>query len=380
MTRPVDVIVTGFVKSPVILERSLAPLRRIKHEGIVRSIHCVTWSSPELDEYVEPVKSIHGVELTRVPQPEIDGGPNVRGVTYQVKNLEIGLGLLPAEDGLVLKWRPDFVAKHAFLRQKIAGFDVSNAVPDNSWEGIAMPPRAFGQKLWIPWADSNSPFFYEDGVFLGRRRDVHKLVTPLSAADLDLLADPLCGSYAHVVRYGKVFAGRYPLFDRYFRFYRYFAHDLEYRRRVMPFALDNGFFWHLLVAHAWILHSQFHVDIGAPGELLFYANAVNRKTDWRRPESAVVTTPYDDSAEWRAGTGAGAAFPSVSRAYGRLMDDCWQNALFTRMLPDLPRATLAALMANVARCRDGRLGEIEAAFYRQMERLYSENRPVALAS
>jgi hypothetical protein len=43
MQRPVDALVTGFTKSPELLARSLDSLRRLKQEGIIRDIHCVTW-------------------------------------------------------------------------------------------------------------------------------------------------------------------------------------------------------------------------------------------------------------------------------------------------------------------------------------------------
>lgn len=66
--KPVDALVTGFTKSPDLLARSLAPLRRLKHEGIIRNIHCVTWDSPELDVCVAPLNEVHEVQLTRMPQ------------------------------------------------------------------------------------------------------------------------------------------------------------------------------------------------------------------------------------------------------------------------------------------------------------------------
>ena len=191
----------------------------------------------------------------------------------------------------MLKWRPDFIARHSFLRDKILEFDRLCEPPDNTCFGVAMPPRVFREKLWIPWADSNSPFFYEDAVFLGRRQDAEKLVTPIAPADIEILGDALCGSYAHVVRYGKPFAARYPLLETHFRLYRYFLHHAEYRRRLVPYLVDNGFYWHVLIAHAWIMHSHFHVDIGARGDLAFYANAVNREADWSRFETLKVQIP-----------------------------------------------------------------------------------------
>ncbi len=378
MQKPVDALVTGFTKSPDLLAQSLTPLCHLKQEGIIRHIHCVTWDSAEIDSFVAPLKAFGEVRLTRVPQPEVSGNGHKRGVVYQIENLKAALKLVP-DDALILKWRPDFVARHEFLRDKITGFKTWSAVPENVCFGVAMPPRLFQSKIWIPWADSNSPFFFEDAVFFGMRREIERLVTPLTPADIAILDDAACCSYVHVVRYSKMFVSRYPLIENYLKLFRFFPPDFEHRKKIVPYIVDNGFGWHLLIANAWILHSQFHVDIGAPGDLSFYANAVNLDAEWSRPETLKVAFPYDDPTKWRAGTKAGTVFPSVSRAFGRLMDDAWQRALFTTGVTDLPRDTLVGLIENVARCRDGRLAGIEAEFYRNVERIYRSYQPVALA-
>jgi len=369
--RPTDAIVTGFVKSPVILERSLAPLRSLRREGVIRHIHYVTWDSPELDAHLASLENMDDIRLTRVRQPEASGNGNQRGVVYQVRNLEAALALLPNEDALVLKSRPDFVASTALLRDKIVNFDrycapVSTTAPN----GVVMPAPVLASKIWIPWADANQPFFFEDASFLGTQNDVRKLATPLDAADHAMLGVNNCGSYAHVVRYAKIFRERWPLFDGYLRHYDVFVNDFYYRMKLVPAMLDDGFFWHLVIAHAWILYSQFHVDCGEQGDLGFYAGNVNRDADWSRPETLKLANPYDHIANWRGDTRPGEATHSVRRAYGRLVDDAWQAALFTKLLPDFPADMLAALMRNAAACRDGRLGGIERDFYAGLDKFY----------
>ena len=235
---------------------------------------------------------------------------------------------------------------------------------------VKMPKPVLQHKIWIPWADSNQPFFYEDAIFLGRKKDLRKLVTPLTREDIDILADPFCGQFAHVVRYGRIFVSRYPLFAEYLRNYRFFVNDFDYRRELVPHLLNDGFFWHAVVAHAWILHSQFHVDAGRQGEILFYANNVNQNAYWSNPDTLRNAPPYDYIDSWRNGTKPGAAMPSVQRSYGRLADDAWQCAFFTRDLPDFPRATLKRILENVAACRDGRLKGIESDFYRNTAALH----------
>jgi hypothetical protein len=375
--RPVDALICGFAKSPELAEESLAPLLQLKQEQVIRDIRYVTWDSPELDSFVAPIAAMPEVLTTRVPQPQAAGNAKQRGLIYQVRNLEAALALVPGNDGLVLKTRPDFVADAGFLRRKIANFARDCAVPERrSQQGVEMPRPVLENKIWIPWADSNQPFFFEDATFMGTARDVRKLVTPLTAKDMAIMEDLDCGGYAHVVRYARLFTDSWPIFRNYLRHYRCFPNNFDYRMKLVQFMLAEGFFWHLVIAHAWILHSQFHVDIGAPLELCFYPNNINQQADWSRPESLKLANPYDDSANWRIGTMPGEAAESVRRAYARLMDDAWQTQLFTAEMPDLPRETLRDIMQNVA-AGDGRLGGIERDYYQKLESFHRANWPVA---
>jgi hypothetical protein len=61
------------------------------------------------------------------------------------------------------------------------------------------------------------------------------------------------------------------------------------------------------------------------------------------------------------------------------MDDAWQTALFNQPLPDFPRETLCGLMENVAGHRDGRLGEIERAFYTALDAFHRREWPGTMA-
>lgn len=369
--RIADALVTGFVKSPVLLEQSLAPLRSLRRDGVIRHIHYVTWDSPALDAHLEPLAAMDDVQLTRVPQPDVQGTGDQRGVVYQVRNLEAGLALMPDPDALVLKSRPDFVADIAFLRDKILDFDrLCAPVPNRAPNGVTMPPPVLGNKIWIPWADSNQPFFFEDAAFLGTLRDIRRLVTPLDAADHAMLGVNNCGSYAHVVRFSKIFLARWPLFHGYLSHYDFFVNDFFYRSALVSALQKDGFYWHLLIAHAWILYSQFHVDSGAPGALRFYANNVNRDADWSRPETLKLANPYGHIGKWRADMHPGQVLRCIDRAHGRLVDDSWHAALFTQPMPDFSDDMLRAVMTNATASHDGRLAGIERDCYGALENFY----------
>jgi len=380
MSAPIDVVINGFTRSPVLLEKSLAPLRRLHHEGVVRSIQYVTWDSAEIDDCLAPLSGMSEITLTRVPQPQVQGMRVQQGLVYQVENLRAALRLLPQDDSLVLKWRPDVIVKHAFLREKLLSYEGLSQIEPRVCLGVRMPEPVFQRKIWVPWADSNNFFYLDDSVFLGTRSDVHKLVPSITRADLNTIGTGNCTPYAHVVRYATPFLARYPLFNAYLKRYRLFRHEIDFRELLVRCGVDDGFFWHLIVAHAWILHSHFHVDIGAQGDLSFYATAVNLKADWSKFETLRSTNPYDNVEGWRAGTVPGRALPSISRVYGRLMDDRWQKAMFTQEMPDLPRDMLIGMMENVAGCSDGRFHEIEADFYKKVEAIYGAFGSLAVAS
>jgi hypothetical protein len=374
MVRPVIALVTGFTKSPELLERSLAPLRALRGRGVVGRILYVTWDDPGITRFVAPATAMDGVELVRVPQPALTGPRLKVGVGYQIHNLRAALARIPEDDALIVKLRPDFIADAEFLARKIAGFD-SLCAPSCLAEqfDVVMPSSPFAAKLWIPWADANLPLHCEEAAFIGLKCDVAKLADP-AALDLlgsDLLTGRTYSWFAHVARYAAVFAPRYPIFDNYIRNFRYFINDSGYRMAMMPLALQKTFFWRLLVANAWILATSFHVDCGGPGELTFYANSTNRDADWGAPQHLRVHPPYANVADWRAAQAPGGMLQGASRMHARLVDDSWQHALFTRdTLVDLTPDNLRGALGRVVQY-DAEIPDMaEEAFYATLDTVY----------
>jgi hypothetical protein len=209
---------------------------------------------------------------------------------------------------------------------------------------------------------------------MGLKRDVTMLASREAERHLDVLADGSCGWFAHVVRFAVPFLRDYPVFERYMRDFRYFPNDFDYRMALLPTLAGDAFFWHLVVAHAWILATSFHVDCGLPGDLLLYTNISNSKADWSSLGSLAVNSPYDKVAEWRGYQNPGGMMPCAMRAYGRLVDDSWQHALFaTPVLRDLSPENLRGLLRNVAHYKRGVLANAEADFFRHLAAFHRDH-------
>jgi hypothetical protein len=372
VTRPTDAIVTGFTKNGELCRRAFAPLLELRQQGTLRDIHYVTWDSEALNEFVAPANDL-GVTITRVKQPEASGNPNQRGIVYQTHNLEAALSRIAEPDALLVKLRPDFIFRTEFLKNKLQSFDklCAPTSKQNAWD-VKMPRSPFKQKIWLPWADANQPFFYEDAAYIGLKCDLEKLIPKNVAASHALLADMSSGSLVHVLRYIDAFLPRFPIFRYYVENYGAFANDLAYRERLVGMLLADGFFWHLIVAHAWILHTSFHVDCGEPGDLEFFPNTVN--PEWDDFEKLKLATPYDQIRYWREGTKAGCeALPALSRRYGRLVDDTWPHAFFGNRMSDMPDGMSGRLARGVALYSTGYLDEIENAFYAKLAAFHREH-------
>ena len=170
----------------------------------------------------------------------------------------------------------------------------------------------------------------------------------------------------------------YPIFEVYLRNFRYLLDDEAYRGKMVVPMLESGFFLHLLIAHAWILTTSFHVDCGDPGDLMFFPNLFNRDVDWSRLETLRNSPPYDNVAGWRQGAAAGKFLPCIARLFGRLMDEKWQQELFTTLaLPDIRPDALCSALRNTMLYRQGVLADEERDFERRLAALYAEHWPAA---
>ena len=204
---------------------------------------------------------------------------------------------------------------------------------------------------------------------MGLKRDLALLVTREFEEQLGVLDDPDCGIFVHALRWGSIFLERFPIFERYLAEYGAFLNDIAYRKTLIPLLLDDPFFWHLIVANAWILWTGFHIDSGQSGDLLFFPNNINQDSDWSALARLKVAPPYDDLMRWRVASRVGVGLlPAVDCLYGRLTDNSWPHAMFTQSHSDVPVATRAQVALVLSHYHAGALQAVENAFYEKLAR------------
>lgn len=375
LARSAVAVVVGFTKREGLLPKSFAPLCALKAAGVLDRILYVTWDKPDLDPFVADAAAMDDVELVRIPEPAVEGLPYQKKHFYQTHNIAEALKLVDGDDTLVLKTRPDVVFDPNFIAGKIRAFDFLCAPRRPERIKVRMPRSPFAMKVWMPWADSNQPFFFEDGIFAGLKRDLVKLATPKSDDIVRDFGDADSAWIVHIGRYLAPFLKDYPIFRNYLKNFRVFRQDNNYRRLQMAQVYQDPFFWHLVLANAFILAENFHVDCGYPGQIVFLPPEGADDAFAGKPIAQIPSrTPYTTIETWRTGQKPGSLSMSIARIFGRLVDDSWQRALFNAPLADLTPDNLVGTLERIATYREGGdLAEVEAAFYAKLDRIYREH-------
>jgi len=372
MARSAVAVVVGFTRIPGLLEASFAPLVSLKRRGVLDRILYVTWSRSDLDPWIAAAAAMPEVELVRIPEPALSGQPYQKKHFYQTHNIAAALAMVDDDDALIIKLRPDQIIDEAFLASKIWGFDTVCAPSRLAQKiGERMPASPFKMKIWTPWADSNQFFFMEDGIIGGLRRDVAKLMTTKGDELVRRYGDANSAWIVHIARFIAPFLRDYPIFRKYLdNFTCYPQHD-ACRIAMLSAVSGDPFFWALVIVNAWILAVNFHVDAGLQGQISFYPTEDRAK----KAGSGVPLLPFDsrppyDYVErWRQGQKPGSVSENVSRLYGRLVDDSWQHAIFTRPMADFPIDHIRGILRCNTLYKQGAFAEIEEPYYRTIRRL-----------
>lgn len=366
---------TGLAPSAPLLEASFAPLIALHREGVLQRIVYVTWDDAKYDSHVAPAAAWPEVEIVRIPQPELSGPYYRKSFVYQNRTQAAGLRHIGDTDELVVKLRPDFIFDKSFLAAKIASFETWRAAPDfSSFVKVPTPPSPFAARIWVPWATANLPFYMEDGAFMGLCSDLQKLARPEAETLALQYGTEETVIICHALRFLMPFLDDYPLFERLLRQFHIFRMENGYRSKFLTASLTDPFFWHFLIAQAWITATSYHIDCGGQGSL----RLVQTKTAHENAGKPIAEIPdnvlYADVEGWRREQKPGTMMPLLMHLCGRLVDDDWQRAVFSGpvQMGCMPEVLLSVLN-NLRLYPTGLLDEMEDTYYEAMDRLYVEH-------
>lgn len=374
--RPVIAVVTGFNKIEVLNRLGFEQLRKLHAAGVIDRILYVTWDSPRLDPLIEPIATVPGLELVRIPEPQIEGVSLQKSITYQIRNLEYALELIDDDDALLLKTRSDLIfANENFIREKIETFDSWSAPSDlPSRLKLHTPPPAFTRKLWIPWASASEPMFFSDVAFIGLKRDIHKLADRRAEPYLEVLKeDNRNDRISHMCRFLAIFDSDYPMLKNFFHNIRYYMSTLDYRDYFAYICGRHPYFWRLALLNAWILETHFHIDGGHNGDIIFCSNRANTYTQFTKLEDLRFEPPMNVIDTWRKNMEVGSLKVCWKYTITVLASDAWQRALFThRRVDDYLHRDIVNMLADAVRYEPSQIGKMEEAFYAEAEGFYQK--------
>ncbi len=160
-----NILICGKIRDVAALKVELEKYLRWRDEGAAKRIGFSGWSSdlaPHAALFDELRQRDIDVVLSPEPQVKLSGY-----IFHQMKALNFGLSLFEPGD-LVLKTRTDRVDTHFELRYAL----------DRYFEAPPPAPGSpFGDRVMVQYASPFQPYFFGDQVFMGRRRDLMKLVT-----------------------------------------------------------------------------------------------------------------------------------------------------------------------------------------------------------
>ena len=175
--RPVNILITGLLRTPDVFKTSLEYFLRCQSEGVVDKIVISTWHS-EKDKFFEFAKSHSLNNYTKTSSIMLLCGNEpayvpvgLRGNLYHVcLAIERGLEVF-SEDEFIFKTRTDIHVSEGFLDRLFA------SVNGPSFDGNTGNMSVFNSKVWVPSLLSAAmPFFLNAAMCLGKARDIALLL------------------------------------------------------------------------------------------------------------------------------------------------------------------------------------------------------------
>lgn len=166
-TLPLNILVTGLLRTPERLRASIGDWSAMRSEGTAARVVMVTWESEaERDPDLCAELRDAGVELIIRPDTKIRG---IGNIWPQMYSMEVGLDAFEPGD-LIFKTRADLWLDPSFLAgvARTPGY-LDLDLPDGA-------ARRFERRVWIPWFERSTPFYWSDECFVGLASDLRVLI------------------------------------------------------------------------------------------------------------------------------------------------------------------------------------------------------------
>gem|GEM_PF-3725981 len=205
----------------------------------------VTWESereraPERCVQLESA----GVELIIRPDCAVRG---IGNIWPQMLAMDIGLGVLG--DSSVFKTRADLWIDPAVL-------EAVASTPGYLDRGSPSISGVFNQRVWLPWFEITTPFYYSDECFFGSASDLRRLIN--YDESYSLLFKPACG-VTHYRRFVHPFRGLSPATELFLERYTDTGIGSDRRWEKLAGLLEDGGYLESVAASYAVLGSCFRV-------------------------------------------------------------------------------------------------------------------------
>lgn len=257
------ILITGQVRSPELLARSLADFAALRAQKLLDQVIFSTWRG-ELQAYPELDRQFRrsGFELIESDPPLI---PGTGHIWCQMLNLERGLdpaGPIHPHDR-VIKTRPDLhmtpglIAKLLNDESYLSPLTGGDAGEDCGVVSQVAGRPVFSHRIWIPWFEITKPFYMADECFAGRAADLLKLVNYDSRYDILRKMD---AGITHIRRFIHPFLEQNGEFELFLRYFGRSGHFSAHRFTILGRNLELDPFIRMLVRYYRVIQSHFRVE------------------------------------------------------------------------------------------------------------------------
>jgi hypothetical protein len=240
------VVIAGLVRDEAIFARQLEVLVDWRKKQLIEGVVYSTWIN-ELSKYPNIASFLvkQDIAIVEIAEPtlQLEGH-----ILHQMTSLHYGLQLVP-DQTYVFRTRPDMRLTHEmqdFLRNEPS---LALGAPDD-W------PEIFEERLVVLAGSLLTPFYINDMIFYGRKKDVNKLVS------FDVACEVI---YANMAAEQFYFAPSFyralPIFRSFFQLSAPYSYDdRDWARRFIVQHMASDFFLQIWLTYLMCLDRYFRIS------------------------------------------------------------------------------------------------------------------------